>query len=105
MSGREANTLEWIEGNASVQHLSALKNTPIWFFHSIEDKVSPVAGSRINYAILKDEVKSDKVKYTEFTMQQAGDNGIVNNNPHNTWDAVFNSPEAVMWLLNQRLTK
>ncbi|APB79300.1 TPA: phospholipase [Pasteurella multocida] len=105
MSGREANTLEWIEGNASVQHLSALKNTPIWFFHSIEDKVSPVAGSRINYAILKDEVKSDKVKYTEFTMQQAGDNGIVNNNPHNTWDAVFNSPEAIMWLLNQRLTK
>lgn len=103
MSGREANTLEWIDGQGTAESLAMLKNAPMWFFHSIEDKVSPVGGSRINYRLLKDDVKSMKVKYTEFSVQQAGDNGIVNSNPHNTWDAVFNSPEAIMWLLDQRL--
>ncbi len=61
-------------------------------------------GSRINYAILHDNLNAPNVKYTEFTMQQAGDNGIVNANPHNTWDAVFNSPEVIQWLLHQRRT-
>ncbi|WP_442778826.1 MULTISPECIES: phospholipase [unclassified Avibacterium] len=102
MSGREANTLEWIEGNANVANLAMLKNENIWFFHSKEDKVSPVNGSRINYHILHDKLNAPNVKYTEFTMQQAGDNGIVNANPHNTWDAVFNSPEIIHWLLAQR---
>ncbi|MFU2078048.1 phospholipase [Avibacterium endocarditidis] len=102
MSGREANTLEWIDGNASETNLSMLKNENIWFFHSKEDKVSPVNGSRINYHILHDKLNATNVKYTEFTMQQAGDNGIVNANPHNTWDAVFNSPEIIHWLLAQR---
>ncbi|MFZ7109687.1 phospholipase [Avibacterium avium] len=104
MSGREANTLEWIDGNANVTNLSMLKNENIWFFHSKEDKVSPVRGSRINYAILHDQLNAKNVHYTEFTMQQAGDNGIVNANPHNTWDAVFNSPEVIQWLLHQRRT-
>ncbi|URL07675.1 phospholipase [Avibacterium sp. 21-595] len=102
MSGREANTLEWMEGNANVANLAMLKNENIWFFHSKEDKVSPVNGSRINYHILHDKLNAPNVKYTEFTMQQAGDNGIVNANPHNTWDAVFNSPEIIHWLLAQR---
>ncbi|MFU2059432.1 phospholipase [Avibacterium volantium] len=102
MSGREANTLEWIDGNANIANLSMLKNEHIWFFHSKEDKVSPVRGSRINYAILRDKLNAPNVKYTEFTMKQAGDNGIVNANPHNTWDAVFNSPEVIHWLLAQR---
>ncbi|MFZ7343791.1 phospholipase [Avibacterium volantium] len=104
MSGREANTLEWIDGNANIANLSMLKNENIWFFHSKEDKVSPVRGSRINYAILHDQLNAKNVHYTEFTMQQAGDNGIVNANPHNTWDAVFNSPEVIQWLLHQRRT-
>ncbi|MFD1805103.1 phospholipase [Pasteurella oralis] len=105
MSGREANTVEWIDGNATVESLSALKDVPMWFFHSIEDKVSPVVGSRINYDILQNKVNAKNVKYTEFSVQQVGDNGIINNNPHNTWDAVFNSPEVIMWLLEQRLAK
>ncbi|SUC10630.1 Poly(3-hydroxybutyrate) depolymerase [Pasteurella canis] len=105
MSGREANTVEWVDGNATAESLSALKDVPMWFFHSVEDKISPVAGSRINYDILKNKVNATNVKYTEFSVQQAGDNGIINNNPHNTWDAVFNSPEAIMWLLEQRLVK
>ena len=103
MSGREANTIEWIDGNATKDSLLALKDKPIWFFHSKEDKVSPVQGSRINYDILSKEIGSKFVKYTEFTTQQEGDNGIVNNNAHNSWDAVFNSPEAMEWLLKQKL--
>ncbi|MDO4430051.1 MAG: alpha/beta hydrolase-fold protein [Lonepinella koalarum] len=102
MSGREAYTNEWVDGNANKDNLSAIKNVPIWFFHSKEDKVSPVKGSRINYRILKEELNAPNVKYTEFTFEQAGDNGIVNNNPHNTWDAVYNSPEVIGWLLQQK---
>ncbi|TNG96856.1 phospholipase [Pasteurellaceae bacterium USgator11] len=101
MGGREAYSVEWIDGNANQENLAPLANMPIWFFHSKEDKVSPVAGSRINYQILRQQLKNPAVKYTEFSFEQAGDNGIVNNNPHNTWDAVFNSPAAQRWLLQQ----
>lgn len=102
MSGREAYTNEWVDGNANKDNLVAIKNVPIWFFHSKEDKVSPVKGSRINYQILKEQLNAPNVKYTEFTFEQAGDNGIVNNNAHNTWDAVYNSPEIIHWLLQQK---
>lgn len=102
MSGREAYTVEWIDGNATKENLANIKNIPIWFFHSKEDKVSPVKGSRINYHILHDQLKAPYVKYTEFSMQKAGDNGIQNNSAHNTWDAVFNSPEVINWLLSQK---
>ncbi|HBO38649.1 MAG TPA: phospholipase [Pasteurellaceae bacterium] len=101
LSGREAHTLEWMDGNATKENLASVKDSPMWFFHSKEDKVSPVQGSRINYQILHEELKAPNVKYTEFTTEQAGDNGIVNDNSHNTWDAVFNSPEVMTWLLRQ----
>lgn len=102
MSGREAYSIEWLDGNANKDNLAALSDTPIWFFHSKEDKISPVNGSRINYQILHQQLKNPYVKYTEFSFNQSGDNGILNNNPHNTWDAVFNSPEANLWLLQQK---
>ncbi|WP_249963154.1 alpha/beta hydrolase-fold protein [Histophilus somni] len=105
MSGREAYTNEWVDGNANKDNLATIKNTPIWFFHSKEDKVSPVKGSRINYQILKEQLNAQNVKYTEFSFIQAGDNGIVNNNAHNTWDAVYNSPEVIQWLLKQKRSR
>lgn len=101
-SGREAYTTEWVDGNANKENLASIQNIPIWFFHSKEDQISPVKGSRINYEILHHQLHAPYVKYTEFTMEKAGDNGIVNNNPHNTWDAVFNSPEVINWLLQQK---
>ncbi|NBI13624.1 phospholipase [[Haemophilus] felis] len=104
MSGREANSVEWIDGNATKEKLSMLKNKPIWFFHSVEDKVSPVKGSRINYHILKEQLKSEQVRYTELNIQNEGGYGIINNNPHNTWDLVFNSPEIINWLLHKNLS-
>lgn len=71
MSGREAYTNEWVDGNANKDNLATVKNTPIWFFHSKEDKVSPVKGSRINYQILKKQLNAQNVKYTEFSFIQA----------------------------------
>lgn len=100
-SGREAYTTEWIDGNANKENLASIKNVPIWFFHSKEDQISPVKGSRINYEILHNQLHAPYVKYTEFTTEKSGDNGIINNNPHNTWDVVFNSPEVMQWLLQQ----
>lgn len=102
MSGREAYTIEWIDGNANKENLASIKNIPIWFFHSKEDKISPVKGSRINYQILANDLHSKNVRYTEFTTERKGDNGISNNNAHNTWDVVFNSPEVIQWLLQQK---
>ncbi|MDU8924874.1 phospholipase [Pasteurellaceae bacterium LIM206] len=103
MSGREANTLDWIDGNATVESLRALKDEPIWFFHSPQDKVSPLSGSTVNYRILKNKLNAPNVKYTELYFSQAGDSGIINANAHNTWDLVFNSPTVLQWLLQQRL--
>ena len=101
MSGREAYTYEWVDGNATKENLSSIKDIPMWFFHSKEDKISPVEGSRINVNILK-ELHAPNVKYTEFTTEKVGDNGIANDNSHNTWDALFNSPEVMQWLLHQK---
>lgn len=105
MSGREAYTIEYVNGNATVENMRNLSHTPIWFFHSKEDKISPVEGSRINYRILKEQLNNPLVKYTELSFNKKGDNGILNNNPHNTWDLVFNSPKAMLWLLKQNLDK
>ncbi|OOF59977.1 alpha/beta hydrolase-fold protein [Rodentibacter myodis] len=101
-SGREAYTTEWVDGNANKNNLTPIKDMPIWFFHSKEDKVSPVKGSRINYQILVNELGAKHVRYTEFSMEKEGDNGILNNSAHNTWDVVFNSPEVLGWLLQQK---
>lgn len=101
MSGREAYTYEWIDGNATKENLTPIRDIPMWFFHSKEDKISPVKGSRINVNILN-SLNAPNTKYTEFTTEKAGDNGIVNDNAHNTWDSVFNSPEVMQWLLQQK---
>lgn len=102
MSGREAGTVEYIDGKATASLLSPIKDIPIWFFHSKEDKVSPVEGSRKNFMILKYKLHNKNVRYTEFTFLNSGDNGFINNNAHNTWDAVFNSPVVYDWLLQQK---
>lgn len=101
LSGREANTIEWIDGQADAESLEPVKHIPMWFFHSKEDKTAPVEGTRINVAILR-ELKAPFLRYTEFSTMQAGDNGILSKNPHNTWESVFDSPEVIHWLLTQK---
>lgn len=92
-SGREAYTLEWIDGNSTKENLAKIKNIPMWFFHSKEDKVSPVQGSRINVDILR-ELQTPTYIIPNLPQKKSGDNGITNNNAHNTWDAVFSSPKS-----------
>ncbi len=65
MSGREAGTIEWINGKATKALLTSIKDVPIWFFHSKEDKVSPVEGTRKNYTILHDQLHSKKQEIME----------------------------------------
>lgn len=101
LSGREANTIEWLDGQASSESLKPIKDVPMWFFHSQEDKTSPVAGTRINVAMLN-QLQAPAVRYTEFSTLQAGDNGILSPNPHNTWESVFDSPAVIQWLLAQK---
>lgn len=101
LSGREANTLEWIDGQATHASLAPIKHVPMWFFHSREDKISPVEGTRTNVKILR-QLNAPAVRYTEFSTTQSGDNSILTNNPHNTWESVFDSPEAIQWLLKQK---
>lgn len=77
MSGREAGTMEWIDGQATAEKLASLKHTPFGF-STIRKTVYHVAGSRINYKLLSEDVGSTVVRYTEFTVTQpkalAGDN-------------------------------
>lgn len=101
LSGREANTLEWMDGKADKASLAPIKDVPMWFFHSKEDKTSPVEGTRINVALLR-ELQAPKLRYSEFSTAQSGDNGILSNNAHNSWESVFDSPAVMQWLLQQR---
>lgn len=101
MSGREANTIEWLDGQANEQSLAPIVHVPMWFFHSVQDKIAPVEGSRVNVALLRD-LGAKYTKYTEFSFEKSGDNGIRSKNPHNTWEAVLASPEVMQWLLQQQ---
>lgn len=103
MSGREAHSVEWMDGNATADNMKVLARQPIWFFHAVEDKVSPVDGTRTNVRILRDELKNPHVRYTELSFARPGDNGMLNDSAHNTWDMVYESPAAMQWLLQQRL--
>lgn len=103
MSGREAHSVDWMDGNATADNMKVLARQPIWFFHAVEDKVSPVDGTRTNVRILRDELKNPHVRYTELSFARPGDNGMLNDSAHNSWDMVYESPAAMQWLLQQRL--
>lgn len=99
-SGREAGTVEWMDGHATPEMLKPALRTPLWFFHATEDTVSPVAGSRINVEILRGLGHRD-LRYTEVSFTQPGDSGYLNSSAHNSWDLAFNSPDVWTWLLSK----
>lgn len=101
LSGREAGTVEWMSGRATPAMLRPAVKTPLWFFHAAQDPVSPVAGSRVNVEILRGLGHRD-LRYTELSYEVPGDSGYVNTSAHNSWDLVFNSPDAWTWLLGKR---
>lgn len=100
-SGREAGTVEWMAGHATPEMLRPARRTPLWFFHAVEDTVSPVAGSRINVEILRGLEHPD-LRYTEVSFAQPGDSGYLASSAHNSWDLAFNSPDVWNWLLSRR---
>lgn len=100
-SGREAGTVEWMDGHATHSMLRPALSTPLWFFHATQDTVSPVAGSRINVEILR-ELNHPDLSYTEVSFTEPGDSGYLNESAHNSWDLAFNSPDVWRWMLDKR---
>lgn len=100
MSGRELKSIELVSHRSSVDDLTAVKDIPLWFFHAKADEISPIEGTRTNVQHL-DELGAKAVRYTEFDTAGNTDNGWINKNPHNTWDATYNSPDVWSWLLSQ----
>lgn len=101
ISGRELNARELVTGYVQDTDYSNLAGLPIWFFHSSEDPVAPIEGTLKNFAALSRLDASD-IKYTEFEFGGSPNSGWLNESPHNSWDAVYNSPSAWMWLLSQK---
>lgn len=98
-SGREAFTKEWQDGKATDQNLAPLAKTPIWFFHSPQDKIAPVAGDRKNVQILTS--LHAPIRYTELPYSAPFDSGYITANAHNSWEVAFSSPVVIQWLLSQ----
>ncbi|MEJ5912904.1 hypothetical protein [Pseudokineococcus sp. 1T1Z-3] len=101
LSGREAGTVEWMSGRATPDLLRPATGTPLWFFHAVQDAVSPVEGTRVNVDLLRG-LGHPSLRSTELGYEQRGDSGIVNDSAHNSWDLAFNSPDVWQWLLSQR---
>lgn len=99
-SGREAGTVEWLDGHATPDLLRPALGTPLWFFHARQDTVSPVSGTRTNVEILR-QLGHTSLRYTELDYERPGDSGYVNTSAHNSWDLAYNSPEVWRWLLAQ----
>ncbi|WP_226913287.1 hypothetical protein [Gephyromycinifex aptenodytis] len=100
ISGRELGARQLVTGLASRADYRSLSRVPIWFFHSKGDPTAPLEGTVSNVQELK-RVNASKVKYTEFSVGGVPNNGWKNESPHNSWDAVYNSPSAWSWLLSQ----
>lgn len=100
-SGREAGCVEWLDGRATPAMLRPALSVPLWFFHAVQDTVSPVAGTRRNVELLRG-LRHRNLRYTELTRERPGDSGFVNTSAHNSWDLAYNSPAFWQWLLKQQ---
>ena len=79
-------------GGSHPEDAERLAIIPIWAFHGADDQTVPPAKSRE----MVDAIKKAKgnIKYTEFP-------GI----GHNSWDAAYDDPNTIKWLLKQRKGK
>lgn len=100
-SGREAGSVEWMDGHATAEMLRPALSVPLWFFHAVQDPISPVGGTRRNVEILR-SLRHRHLRYTELTRERPGDSGFVNSSAHNSWDLAYNSPSLWAWLLEQK---
>jgi predicted peptidase len=66
---------------------SQLKGTSIWAFHSSDDKIVPVSGSRDMVRALW--ASEQTPSYTEYTIYG-----------HFSWNAAYNTPDLVRWMFS-----
>lgn len=69
--------------------LRALATVPIWAFHGGADGVVPPEHSRSMVAAI--QARGGNIQYTEY--EGMG---------HNSWDATYQNPDVIAWLLEQR---
>ena len=100
-SGREAGTIEWMDGQATSSMLEPGLETRMWFFHATQDPVAPVEGTRRNVELLQ-ELGHSSLRYTEIDYAREFDAGYANSSAHNSWDVGYNSSAFWEWLLGQR---
>lgn len=67
-----------------------LRHLPTWVFHGAEDRVVPVAGSRVMVEAMR-AAGARELRYTEYP-----------NEGHISWDPAYAEPELVPWMLAQR---
>lgn len=66
-----------------------LSNMPIWAFHGAKDDIVPVEESRFMVEAVE-KAGNPRIRYTEYPK-----------GTHNVWDATYQEPELVPWLLSQ----
>jgi len=76
-------------GGGRVEDATKLAGIPIWAFHGGDDKTVPPKKSQEMVEAIKKA--GGNIQYTEFP-------GV----SHNSWDAAYEDPETMKWLLEQR---
>lgn len=79
-----------VAGRGNVKLAASIKNIPVWAFHSANDEVVGVAGSRDMIKALRDLGGTD-IKYTEYAT-----------GGHDAWTRAFTTAELYTWLLAQK---
>ncbi len=79
-------------GGGKPDDAPVLAKTPIWAFHGADDKTVPPEKSREMVEAVK-KAKGN-IKYTEIPTTG-----------HNSWDAAYDDPDTMKWLLKQRTKK
>lgn len=100
-SGREIGCVEYIDGDSTTHLALPLASMPIWLFHTKQDPIAPVSGSRRNAELLS-QLGNKRVRYTEIDRKTPFDCGYVNSSAHNSWDVAYDSPSFWNWLLSQK---
>jgi len=79
-------------GGGKVEDAEALAKIPIWALHGAADAIVPPKKSQEMVEAVR--AAGGAVKYTEFP-------GV----NHNSWDAAYDDPKTIKWLLEQRKDK
>ncbi len=74
-------------GGGDPSQAARIKNLKIWIFHSADDRIVPVSGSRKMFEALA-QTAGRRIRYTEY--KSGG---------HNAWDRALTTPGLIEWVL------